>query len=90
MICTGRKVCNKTMSPPAALLFKRRGIEHTTVKFLQLCAINGLLVITYVNVTHDFNDAFFIFDFNNNSNICTTCHNILQVAFTYFKGSYPK
>ena len=27
-----RKVCNKTRSPPAALLFKGQGTEHTTVK----------------------------------------------------------
>ena len=28
-----RKVCNKTRSPPASLLFKGQGTEHTTVKW---------------------------------------------------------
>ena len=28
-----RKVCNKPKSPPASLLFKGLGTEHTTVKF---------------------------------------------------------
>ena len=30
---TSRKVCNKTRSPPASLLFKGQGTEHTTVKW---------------------------------------------------------
>ena len=28
-----KKVCNKTRSPPASLLFKGQGTEHTTVKW---------------------------------------------------------
>ena len=28
-----RKICNKTRSPPASLLFKGQGTEHTTVKW---------------------------------------------------------
>ena len=28
-----KKVCNKTRSPPASLLFKGKGTEHTTIKW---------------------------------------------------------
>ena len=82
-ICTCRKVCNKTMSPPAALLFKGQGTEHTTVKW----PTSDNTCKHYSRFQWRF---FFIFDCNNNSNIWTICHNILQVAFTYLKGSYPK
>ena len=38
-----RKVCNKTRSPRASLLFRGQGTEHTTV--------NGLFTYSYMQIT---------------------------------------
>ena len=44
-----RKVCNKTRSPPASLLFKGQGTEHTTVKWpiVLLIVINFYCSVIY-------------------------------------------
>ena len=46
-----RKDCNKTRSPPASLLFKGQGTEHTTVKW-------SIVSLTIFCVTCDFSPFF--------------------------------
>ena len=45
-----RKVCNKTRSPPASLVFKGQGTEYTAVKWPVLPLTNLCMALYYVHI----------------------------------------